>query len=136
MDRLLSDVGSHYVKNGTSEEWWGYAQNIRTNNYALRTIMSFEGCCNGEKTHDSYLEAAKSYLQRFTFVIDMDCFDESLKLLSSILGLNDTSGPGSHHPSARERIHNDSLYDYLLRRNTKDIELYNWAKNRSLVKCQ
>ncbi len=69
IDRLLSDVGRHSVKNGTSVEWWDYAQNIRTNNYALRTIMSNEGCCNGGKTQDSYLEAAKSYLQRFTFVI-------------------------------------------------------------------
>ena len=136
IDRLLSQVGKHHVKNGTSEEWWNYAQNIRTNNYALRTIMSYEGCCNGENTRDSYLKAAKSYLQRFTFVIDMDCFDESLKLLSSILGLHYTSRPGRRHPSARERMHNDTLYEYLVRRNTKDIELYEWAKNRSLVKCQ
>ncbi|KAI2498714.1 hypothetical protein MHU86_15781 [Fragilaria crotonensis] len=136
MDRLLTDVGTHYVKNGTSEEWWDYARHFDTNNYALKAITSHEGCCDGENTPDSFLETAKSYLERFTFIIDMDCFDESLKVLSSILGLNDTAKPGKHHPSARERVNNDTLYDYLVRRNTKDIELYKWAKERSLVKCE
>ena len=136
MDRLLTEVGAHYVKNGTSEEWWDYARHFQTNNYALKAITSYEGCCDGENTPESFVDTAKSYLQRFTFVIDMNCFDASLKVLSSILGLNDTAKPGKHHPTAKERINNDTLYDYLLRRNSKDIELYKWAKERSLVKCE
>ncbi|KAI2500717.1 hypothetical protein MHU86_13745 [Fragilaria crotonensis] len=136
MDRLLTDVGrKQHVVNGTSEEWWEYAQTIETNNYALRTITSFEGCCNGSNTPNSYLGSAKTYLQRFTFIIDMDCLDESLTVMSSILGFNNTAKPGMRRPSARERIQNDTLYDYLLRRNAMDIALYQWAKERSLVKC-
>ena len=136
MDRLLTEVGAHYVKNGTPEEWWDYARHSETNNYALKAITTYEGCCNDKNTPGLFLETAKSYIQRFTFVMDMDCLDESLKVLSSILGLNDTVKPGKHHPSARERINNDTLYDYLVRRNTNDIELYKWAKERSLVKCE
>jgi hypothetical protein len=52
------------------------------------------------------------------------------------IGIHNTAKPGKHRRSARERIHNDTLYDYLVRRNTIDIALYEWAKKRSLVKCK
>jgi hypothetical protein len=138
LDRLLSDVGSHNVKNGTAEEWWQYAGEIGTNNYALRTIMSKEGCCQGSDTSEDYVELAKSYLNRFTFIIDMDCFDQSVEVLSSIMNLTHDKTPARKpaHKSARERINNDTLYEYLIHRNAKDIGLYKWARSQSLVKCQ
>ena len=39
------------------------------------------------------------------------------------------------HTSARERIHNDTLYEFLLEKFRYDILLYEWGKNISLVDC-
>jgi hypothetical protein len=70
----------------STNQWWLYANDIRTDNYALRTITSKEVCCKGADTSEDYVNMAKSYLsRRFTFVIDQDCFGASLEVLSSIL---------------------------------------------------
>ena len=39
------------------------------------------------------------------------------------------------HPPARERIGHDDVYEYLLEKNKLEIELYEYALERSLVKC-
>jgi hypothetical protein len=39
------------------------------------------------------------------------------------------------HTSAQERIHNDTLYEFLLEKFRYDIALYEWSKNTSIVKC-
>ena len=135
MERLLSDIGhGHQVIHDTEEEWWEYANNRLTNNFALRTIMSWEGCCQGESTSDSYLTSAKAYLSRFTFILDMACFDESVTRLSTILGLNYTKKQ-VNQAKKQASIRNQTLYRYLYHRNVKDIALYEWSKAHSLVKC-
>jgi hypothetical protein len=138
LERLLSDVGRLWVLNNTADEWWRYANDKRTDNYALRTILSKERCCQGYKTSDDYLNTAKSYLERFTFIIDMDCFDKNVEVLAAILGLNYTKMKINSHgiyKSPRKRMNNDTLYEYLVRRNAQDIKLYQWSKNQSLVTC-
>lgn len=141
LDRLLSDVGSHHIKegkHGSTSEWWLYANDVRTDNFALRTITSKEGCCKGPDTSAEYVEMAKSHLSRFTFIIDQDCFGDSLEVLSSILNLRYNATATSHRKRkpAKERMKTGALYDYLKKRNTRDIELYEWARTKALVQCQ
>jgi hypothetical protein len=137
MDRLLSGIN---FTAATADWWWERANSIRTNNYALRTIMSFEDCCQGANTSEYFVETAKSYLERFTFLIDMDCLDTSLTEMSSMLNLTmpvnmDKINKHASKISARERLNNDTLYEYLEERNAQDIKLYEWARDRTLVKC-
>ncbi len=40
------------------------------------------------------------------------------------------------HKSARERINNETLYEYLLEKFRYDIALYEWSKKLSVVKCR
>jgi hypothetical protein len=140
LERLLSDVGTHFIKEkkkGSTNQWWLYANDIRTDNYALRTITSKEGCCKGADTSEEYLKMAKSYLSRFTFIMDQDCFGESLEVLSSILNLrfNATAVAHKRKIPAKDRMKTGALYDYLVKRNTRDIELYEWARTQAMVKC-
>lgn len=145
MTRLMSSVGRYFVKNDTAEEWWDYASNsLQTDNYALRSLTSYEGCCQGDKTTSEYVEMAKTYLKRFTFIIDLECLKESLIRLSDILNLNmtKTTHRNQHTKSkrgrypVRSRLKNDTLYMHLVKRNARDIELYRWAKKQALVRCR
>jgi hypothetical protein len=145
LTRLMSSVGRFFVKSDTAEEWWDYASNsLHTNNYALRSLTSYEGCCQGEKTSSKYVDMAKSNLKRFTFIIDLECLEESLMSLCEILDLNlpvnayenTHSKSKTGHYDLRSRLHNDTLYRHLVNRNARDIELYEWAKTQALVQCR
>ena len=37
--------------------------------------------------------------------------------------------------STRDRIANDTLFEYLQTRFRSDIELYEWSKTQSIVRC-
>jgi len=39
------------------------------------------------------------------------------------------------HPPTRDRFGNDTLYEYVKKRFRRDIELYEWSKERSIVVC-
>lgn len=39
------------------------------------------------------------------------------------------------HKSAKERINNNTLYEFLQKKFRYDIALYEWSKNMSIVKC-
>lgn len=39
------------------------------------------------------------------------------------------------HAPTRDRLGNDTLYEYVKRRFRRDIELYEWSKERSIVVC-
>ena len=100
-------------------------------------------CCSGENTDVRHFNAAKALVERFTFVLDIACLDESLDALADVLGLtldfqkqNKEAGKKRRaEKSSRERIGHDDVYDFLVRRNHYDIELYKWSKTRSLVDC-
>lgn len=135
LDRLQSGWEAP-KKNATEAEWWTFAKGYHTDNYALRTLTSKEGCVQGEDTRKDCVWLAKRLLQQFTIVIDQACFDESMQALSDRLGLSYERDTVKHtHPPARERIGYDQVYDYLVRRNRRDIELYEWSKRLSLVNC-
>jgi hypothetical protein len=143
LTRFMSDVDRRVeVKNRTAEEWWDYANNSNlTNNYALRSLTGHHGCCQGEKTSSKYVDMAKTFLKRFTFIIDLECLTDSLRSLSETLNLNMTkqSHANRHSKSKsdlRGRLKNDTLYMHLVKRNARDIELYEWAQTQALVQCR
>jgi hypothetical protein len=129
--------------NGTENEnmWWQYAtKDARTNNYALSTLAT--GCCQHNQTDPKHLEAAKQLLSRFTFVLDIQCLDEGMEAMATILGIKQLGGfrkrlPKNAHISISnsDRIGHKEVYDYLLDSNKLDIQLYEWSKNISLVRC-
>lgn len=148
INRLLA--GSHYVsrnfpseKDRTLDQWWEFANTSRiTDNFAMR-VLAGNGCCDGENTDVRYFNHAKALVERFTFVIDMACLDEGLIALADVLGLTtdflarekNFARKRKSERSARERIGHDEVYDFLVRRNHYDIQLYEWSKTRSLVDC-
>ena len=84
------------------------------------------------------LQSAKKLLNRMDYILDQDCLNENLRQFSQDIGWDhtyDLSKPGPHHEPARDRIHNDSIYEYLRAKNQFDIELYEWSKQKSLVVC-
>ena len=151
IDRLLAGSGyvnRHFPKEDlrTHEQWWEFARNDRvTNNYALR-VLAGDGCCAGEDTSIRHYRAAQKVVERFTFVLDIACLDEGLVALADVLGLaldphqqrkSERKKRKAERGTARERIghDNEDVYDFLVRRNHYDIQLYEWSKTRSLVDC-
>jgi len=83
-------------------------------------------------------------LNRFTFILDQECLSDSMVALGYALKLNITSkgfegnsvgGTHGKHPPLKIRFGNDTLYDYVKKRFRRDIELYEWSKERSIVVC-
>lgn len=141
--------------NGTlsHEEWWNYAKNeeIRnTDNFFLRLFGMQNIATNPfnmeSLTKDDY-ENAVSIINQFTVVLDIQCLNEGMIELAKQLHLNITTiqaamtKKGNNHlevsPTAdhRERIGYDDVYQYLANKNKWDIELYEYSKSISLVKC-
>eukprot|EP00450_Noctiluca_scintillans_P020764 CAMPEP_0194534382 /NCGR_PEP_ID=MMETSP0253-20130528/72569_1 /TAXON_ID=2966 /ORGANISM="Noctiluca scintillans" /LENGTH=311 /DNA_ID=CAMNT_0039380039 /DNA_START=138 /DNA_END=1070 /DNA_ORIENTATION=- len=136
MDRALAgdaDVARRYgpEKLRSPELWKQFAESEHTNNFALnrilRTTRESHLCAEGEATPAECVEKAKALLNRFTFVLDQACFTQSLWVLSKELGLPPPKlRPAKIHISARERINNTELYNFITRRMRRDIELYQW----------
>jgi hypothetical protein len=143
MKRLLAGdghVAREYpgVSKGTANRTVldAYVASNRTDNFALR-ILAGKGCCQGKDTDRKHLEAAKALVQRFSVVIDIECLNESLKLLARnewnmTLG---KIGMGRRRASPRERIGNVDVYNQLREKNRLDIELYEWSKTLSYFDC-
>jgi hypothetical protein len=128
--------------NSTQDSYWKYANSRCADNYALRVVTNTSSCVNGANTSLACLEGAKDLLRRFTYIIDAECFDDSLKALIDELELNVTTirDKGKHtnkynEEHRRQRIGNATLYKFLQDRFRRDIELYEWSKAQSIVKC-
>jgi hypothetical protein len=140
-------VGDHPPEddNGTQAQlWWNLANAKCADNYALGVLGPHRNCKNGTDTGIDCLEGAKALLRRFTFVIDKACLDESLVELGRQLHLDVEGAPPAkigggkhaHDPlTPRERMQNDTLYEYLEDKFRRDIELYEWSKTQSIVQC-
>jgi hypothetical protein len=115
-----------------------------TNNYALRVLSSNE-CCDGTESDIRSFEQARALLKRFTVILDIDCLNEGLSELGKILNITLDCNTAltcskavqtvAARPSYADRIGFDDVYQFLLEKNKYDIELYEWAKQRSLIKC-
>lgn len=151
LDRLLSrnTCDNTFNKadrdNITAGVWWNYASSKCADNYALKVLSKREtNCCQGANTSVDILNDAKDLIRRFTFVIDMACMDESLIELTRVLSLplpelkyhkKQLEKHAANTFTARERIGNDTLYEYLMSRFRRDIELYEWSRLISIVDC-
>lgn len=130
------------VIRGTGKEstWWEYAKGKRNvDNYAL-AVLAGDGCCNGNETDPAHLDTAKKVLDRFTFILDIECLGESLQALAGILDIGLPPPSASErfhtaHMAAKDRIPYPEVYDYLVEKNRLSIELHEYAKSRSLVDC-
>lgn len=116
-------------------QWWAFARSPYTDNFALRALTSKE-CCRGSHTPQKYLELAKALLERFSIILDMDCLEDGLEAVADLLGLQIALPQKKPQTSAQERIPEPELYEFLRSKNRMDIELYEFAKSRSLVKCR
>ncbi len=103
-------------------------------------MLNSQNCAQGEDTPIACLESAKNLLNRFTFILDRSCLADSMVAMGDALNLTITkesfeSGLHGKHASPRDRLGNDTLYEYVKRRFRRDIELYEWSKERSIVVC-
>jgi hypothetical protein len=115
-------------------QWWAFARSPYTDNFALRALTSSE-CCHGSHTSKKFLEQGKALLERFSIILDMDCLEEGLEAVADLLALQIALPQKKNQAGARERIPEAEVYDFLVAKNSMDIELYELAKTRSLVKC-
>ena len=140
MDRSLAGDGILNVRYGPAEQrsksqWWDFANSYATNNFALSKLTGGH-CARGENTTKDCVLEGSALLRRMTFVLDQACLDEGLVALGRELGLSPPKlRPPKHHSSARERINDPALYDFIKRQMQRDIELYEWSKGISLVTC-
>jgi hypothetical protein len=152
IDRLMAGgkCGNHhnlldpyiYPSNDTQQDWWEYVNADCADNLALKVLAPDAGCCDGANTSVHYVDDAKNLLRRFTFILDQACLNESLIALGQKLNISvDLSQDIRHlkqhriHMTARERLANDTLYEFVRRKFRRDIELYEWAKSQSIVDC-
>ena len=159
LSRLLA--GDHATKtnfpnilegNASLDEWWAFADSTNTNNFAMR-ILAGQDCCQGQDTDPIHLVHAKELLSRFTFILDLACLTDGMAAVAHSLGFEprqqralldqaavmmqrELAPSGVVHPPVSERIPFPQVYEFLQRRNYLDIELYEWSKQISLVRCE
>jgi hypothetical protein len=142
VSRYAKDPDS-FTGNPSHHEWFRFSRHSRNDNPAIRILAGHDCCSSQKEVTDEHLQKAKELISRFTFVLDQACLDDNLKALGSLLKVTLLHRPGGtegavggrRHPTNRDRIPFDDIYDYLLQRNKKDMELYQWSKRRSLVQC-
>lgn len=150
LERLLAAdgyVSSYYnifKENATIEDWWEYANSTDglTDNFMLRVLSNSSDCCQGSATPPQRLQEAMDLVSRFTFILDVECLDEGMEALASVLGIDLGSSLRtnsdmfhSEHPPLESRFPFPSVYEFLRERNKLDIELYEWTRERSFVNC-
>ena len=107
-----------------------------TNNFAL-SILAGPTCCQGNNTDPQHLTNAKALVNRFTFVLDMECLEAGMKALAESLklGIQTNATIIAEEEAKQHHLLPGEVYDFLLERNHLDIELYKWSKTVSLVDC-
>jgi len=124
----------------TQDLYWEYANSVCADNYALGVLANKSDCVHGKDTSIACLESAKKLLSRFTFILDKACLSDSMVVLGDTLNLTITKEGfegrlHNVHPPMRDRFGNDTLYEYVKKRFRREIELYEWSKERSIVVC-
>lgn len=152
ISRLLAGDGNILKKypgynDGTLDHqgWWDYAKDRtmpNTDNFFLRIVGGEKWQRNNEHNNNinrtSY-EHAVSVLNRFTFVLDIACLTEGLEVLARLLNLDDSNKKKSNKNKKPKKLSPEigygDVYNYLLEKNKWDIQLYEYSKNISLVRC-
>eukprot|EP00568_Trieres_chinensis_P008466 CAMPEP_0183294928 /NCGR_PEP_ID=MMETSP0160_2-20130417/3069_1 /TAXON_ID=2839 ORGANISM="Odontella Sinensis, Strain Grunow 1884" /NCGR_SAMPLE_ID=MMETSP0160_2 /ASSEMBLY_ACC=CAM_ASM_000250 /LENGTH=285 /DNA_ID=CAMNT_0025456319 /DNA_START=42 /DNA_END=896 /DNA_ORIENTATION=- len=138
MDRSLAGDGRVNGRYGVEEtrsvqNWKLFAKSQFTNNFALSRLVDSRrsnielDCQRGNESPAECVNVAKDLLSRFTFVLDQACLEEGLEAMGKELGIQlPQMKPAKVHKSARERINNTEIYEFMTRRMQRDIELYQW----------
>lgn len=140
LERLLSGTHNPAIDEGTANhsQWWDFSRQAEFDNFALHRLYG-KGCCQGEKTTLQQLQVAQALVRRMTFVMDIDCLNDNMQALAQILGItlnyDKHRSSGNRHAPLEERYPFRDTYEYLAKRNRRDIELYEWSKALSLVPC-
>ena len=148
LDRLLSgdaDANRQFgtLEDRTLDQWWAYSNSTHTDNFALNRLTG-GSCVDGDQTPESCLEKGKGLLSRFTVVLDQECLSESIMAFARLMDKSPPDQktsrtykkvPKSAVSNARDRIKSDEVYEYLVKRNKRDIAMYEWSKGISLVRC-
>jgi len=154
--------------------WWMYATDdtlgnkLQTDNFFLRNFLGKKGG-NKKKTNNTIDYNDKDFtppelayplnetdyndavelLNRFTYVLDIQCLSEGMIKIAKQLELNmdgvqakiklDQSSYHNrrkkHSLSNLERIGYDDVYQYLMNKNKWDIEIYKYSKSISVINC-
>ena len=128
---MLGNLERNQAKNG--------GQAISFDNYALRILAGAAGSKRSlAAVTQADFERAKRNVGRFSVVLDQECLGHGVAQLVRTLGLQDKyKDPITNHKSKppRETCGNDVAYERLVELNKFDIELFEYARSISLVRC-
>ena len=136
VDRIYPFVQNKFIQ-ASKEDWMAFADDDKCgDNYALR-LLAGGGCCNGTLTDQQHLEHAKTLLSRFTFILDIACLVDGLQEVASYLAITELNkqNPKGPRPNFSISVPYPDVYQHMLDRNRRSIDLHQWAKERALVRC-
>ena len=88
-DTIINEADPDPDNEKVQKLYWDYANDKCADNYALR-VLADRPSCNVGNMKTCY-ESAKRLLERFTFILDEDCLDESMEAMGNKLGLHITA---------------------------------------------
>jgi hypothetical protein len=136
--RILSGDGTKGFDEKEQGDYSRWAWAPMANNYNVRSFTNRFGTGTGTGRDDltrQDLEVAKYRLRQFSVVFILEWMKESLKLACTVLQWQNCEVPPSKkgvHASPRSRIGNDTVYSFLVERNSLDIEFYHYAVELNL----
>jgi hypothetical protein len=131
--RILSGDGTKGFNEKKKGDYSRWAWTQMANNYNVRCFTGRFGTVSLTRQD---LEVAKYRLRQFSVVFILEWMTESLKLACTVLRWQNckvappTKSKG--HESPRSRIGNDTVYSFLVERNSLDVELYHYAVELNL----
>jgi hypothetical protein len=130
--RILAGDGTSGFSEKMTGDYSRWAWSRASNNYNIRC---FTGGFQKTVLTRQDLEIAKYRLRQFTVVFILEWLTESLKLACAVLQWQSCEVSQSRkgaHASSRSRFGNDTVYSFLVERNSLDIEFYNYAVELNL----
>lgn len=135
VDELLGGKHSRMKAAKVREE----AKKIAKNHSTLG-LLTGKSCLGGANATRSCFVKARSTLKKFTFVLNQACLADSVNALAFELELPHAKlgRSTSDHRDRRVRyraVNTNSLTEYVLDQLQGDINLYEWSRSMSIVKC-
>lgn len=137
-----SKQGGEGTAQQSKDDWWKFAKDPYYDNFALRRLV---GATNTTTMTRDHFLAGQQLLERFTFVLDQACLPDNLRAVGNVLnitmdddrrkkdGRNLMANPKLL--SLKERFPFEDIYHFVCNKFQYDIQLYEWARPKSLVQC-
>jgi len=129
--------GTNHVRRKSGKSSEGVAHSSTSSHSTLHRLTGVMCDDRGGNITESCFVEAKHALKRFTFVLNRECLAESVSALAKVLELPD---PGTYHAHRNERVQERTSRtepnDFAFQRIQRDIELYEWSRSLSLVRCE